>query len=216
MSLILDLVRRSNSIHVKSEGTRVLVNVVKSLCSPGGNLSDPQRQRATRAVINGLSATALAQLLGRSSKHPILINESVFSLLLMVLHPRGSEYNLTAIQTGIDMNFVSGTYVIDALLAPLPVEVGNDPHHQSSAPSGPSTAVDALATALNAPDKRVAPEIRMNICSLLLEIFKSDGTEGRTDEVKKIKSMTQEALESLAKSTDNMALADSARKALNV
>lgn len=86
---ILSLVRRSDSVPVKSEGTRVLVNVIKSLCSSTGNLQDPQRVSATKTIVTLSSATALAQLLGRSKKYIILLNEAIVALLLLVLHGGG-------------------------------------------------------------------------------------------------------------------------------
>lgn len=85
LNQILELVRRSDSVHVKSEGTRVLVNVIKSLFSSAGDPNESRRQLARSAVSTSLSAVSLAGLLNRSKKFPVLINEAVLALLLLAL-----------------------------------------------------------------------------------------------------------------------------------
>lgn len=90
---ILALVRRSDSIAVKSEGTRVLVNVIKSLWSSEATADDSARAQRRRecmaAVAKADCATALARLVGRSKKYPILINEGVVALSLLSTHTNG-------------------------------------------------------------------------------------------------------------------------------
>ena len=89
ISQILALSMRSDSISVKSEGARVLVNAVKSLCSSTGNLQDPRRQAAIQSLTNLETANALAQLLGRSKKYPTLLNEAVVALCLISVQANG-------------------------------------------------------------------------------------------------------------------------------
>jgi hypothetical protein len=87
---LLALTRRSDSVAVKSEGTRVLVNVIKSLWSNDSTLGD-QRKQAMGAVVTPPCAQALAQMVGRSKKYPILINEGVVALTLMSTHAQGGQ-----------------------------------------------------------------------------------------------------------------------------
>ena len=87
----MELVRRSDSVHVKSEGTRVLVNVIKSVFSSAGDPTESRRQAARRTVSTPLSAMALAGLLNRSKKFPVLINEAVLALLLLALQRDNGE-----------------------------------------------------------------------------------------------------------------------------
>lgn len=91
LTQILALVRRSDTIAIKSEGTRVLVNVVKSLWS--SEVVDPiqqkMRQNAIKAVLVPASAEALASLIGRSMKYPLLVNEGVVALTLLSTHKDG-------------------------------------------------------------------------------------------------------------------------------
>lgn len=115
LSKILALVRRSESIPVKSEGTRVLVNVVKSLWSnssavnPSSSIPSPtvngrqtdravqdeqtKMQEAMRVVLTYECAYALASLVGRSGKYPLLVNEGVVALSLLSTHREGGKSN---------------------------------------------------------------------------------------------------------------------------
>ena len=89
----MDLVRRSDSIATKSEGTRVLVNAVKSLWSTDPkNLNDERTERretTMKAVVTEPCVSALARLIGRSKRYPTLINEGVVALSLISTHPNG-------------------------------------------------------------------------------------------------------------------------------
>jgi hypothetical protein len=109
LSQILALVRRSGSLPVRCEGTRVLVNVIKSLWS-GDLVSSPvssgingrrafenpgERQKkrtdAIRAVLTPECADALARLVGRSGRYPGLVNEGVVALSLLSTQKEGGE-----------------------------------------------------------------------------------------------------------------------------
>jgi hypothetical protein len=89
---VIALTRRSDSVAVKSEGTRVLVNAIKSLWSSDASLGD-RRKQAMLAVLAPLYAQALAQLVGRSKKYPILVNEGTVALTLMSTHSQGGQYH---------------------------------------------------------------------------------------------------------------------------
>ena len=90
---ILDLVQRSDSIAVKSEGTRVLVNAVKSLWSTDPKNLDEDRAKKREATIAAVvtepCVSALARLIGRSKRYPTLINEGVVALSLISTHANG-------------------------------------------------------------------------------------------------------------------------------
>ena len=83
---IIALVARSDSIVVKSEGTRVIGYVVKSLwraveqCSP--EEMEPMRTAMTK-VASAPAIQALAEMLARNRKHIILLNESILALTLL-------------------------------------------------------------------------------------------------------------------------------------
>ena len=93
---ILALVKRSDTVAVKSEGTRVIVNVIKSLCSQAaGEVGLEQRHKAIKLVINSGSATALAELVGRSKKYPVLISEGIVALTLLSFQVSGGALSLS-------------------------------------------------------------------------------------------------------------------------
>jgi hypothetical protein len=95
LAQILTLIRRSDSVPVKSEGTRVLVNAIKSVWSPDA-AKGTQRSEAMAALLDSQCATALAQMVARSKKYPILINEGVVALTLLSTHAKGGEYTTHA------------------------------------------------------------------------------------------------------------------------
>lgn len=92
---ILALTQRSDAVAIKSEGTRVLVNVIKSLWSSDASSHDEawreKRTESMNVVATLASAAALAQLIGRSRKYPLLINEGVVALSLLSTHTGGGQ-----------------------------------------------------------------------------------------------------------------------------
>jgi hypothetical protein len=90
LSQILALARRSDSVAVKSEGTRVLVNAIRTLWSSDAN-SGERRKQAMLALLIPATASALAQLVARSRKYPLLINEGVMALTLLSTHTLGGK-----------------------------------------------------------------------------------------------------------------------------
>ena len=88
---ITELVRRAETIIVKSEGTRVLGNAIKTVFADLSS-ADPSRKAARGAVLTPENANALAALAGRSKKYPMLINEAVVALSFLTTQERGSEF----------------------------------------------------------------------------------------------------------------------------
>jgi hypothetical protein len=88
---IMELVRRADTVTVKSEGTRVLGNVIKTLFADLSS-TDSRRKAARKAVVTLENASALAALIGRSKKYPMLINEAVVALSFLTAHERGGEF----------------------------------------------------------------------------------------------------------------------------
>jgi len=100
LSQILLLVKRSDRVAAKSEGTRIVVNLVKSLWSNDSlntsksaeSLSRQQkRDEAITTLLSVPCVEALTALLGRSLKYPILVNEAVVALSLLSTHCGGGE-----------------------------------------------------------------------------------------------------------------------------
>lgn len=130
---IISLVQRSDSVAIKSEGTRVLVNVIKSLWAPPAGSSGPdyeaKRKQAMDAIVSPAHAAVLSQLIGRSRKYPLLINEGVVALTLLSTH-------------GTD----GAKYALDSLFNPLPLEATTRADRSNSLLSQPLSAGVALTT----------------------------------------------------------------------
>ncbi|KII88576.1 hypothetical protein PLICRDRAFT_54405 [Plicaturopsis crispa FD-325 SS-3] len=207
LNQILGLIRRSDNIAIKSEGTRVLVNVIKSLWSsdPSTTGADKQqlRQQAIAAVLIPACAEALASLIGRSGKYPLLVNEGVVALTILSTNAEGVSL------------------VAAAITGPLPVEVGaptesetlstgSEMEAQSPAVSPTRgghtrTAFTMLISILkngkppgadkaanNARPVVFPVEVRANVCVLLGQIGKKSG-----DAVDKVKEGAKGTLEEI-------------------
>ena len=102
LAQLVALIKRSDTVAVKSEGTRVIVNLIKSLWSSEPTAEQrsaeetqtrqQKRERAIQALVTTSSVDALAALIGRSAKHSILINEAVVALSLLSTHRDGGRY----------------------------------------------------------------------------------------------------------------------------
>lgn len=94
LSQILALIKRSDSVSIRSEGSRVLVNVVKSLWfteRPTGPVDEKQKKReqCVASVLTPECANTLTALVGRSNKYPILVNEGIVAISLLCTHKLG-------------------------------------------------------------------------------------------------------------------------------
>ncbi|KDQ61324.1 hypothetical protein JAAARDRAFT_82449, partial [Jaapia argillacea MUCL 33604] len=215
---IIALVQRTDAVTIKSEGTRVLVNVIKTLWSSDGSAGGDEqrakkRREAMQAVVNPSSAAALAQLAGRSRKYPLLVNEAVVALSLISMHASG------------------GKVVLDAIMNTLPREAAA-PTPKSSIPSisspgsvsspavrHPARALDMLVTVLKNLDTRYPfpPEVRANVCALLGQLGRKGvvkDEDNRAPDLQQVKDATRSALEAAASIADQEVLSNAAKKAL--
>ncbi len=191
-SQILALIKRSDSVPVKSEGSRVVVNVVKSLwlLERGKDLSEDtqkKREKAVSIVLTMQCAQILTALVARSNKYPILVNEGIVAITLLSTHKQGGMHLI--IYTAAFSHFVPGPLVLDSLLTPVnegPTPESNSTNNDASpGPPTPSSvndglpvprhALDMLVYALRNVDNPVnfPVEVRVNICSFLLQLQKN-------------------------------------------
>ncbi|KAL0946949.1 hypothetical protein HGRIS_013108 [Hohenbuehelia grisea] len=201
LTQILALVKRTESIAVRSEGTRVLVNVIKSLWSgdvPVTSTSDDaaqddvakaeqkKRRDAIRNVLTQECASALASLVGRSGKYPLLVNEGVVALSLLSTQRAAGPLVLTALTEPLP---------VDATPPTMPISSADSTAStsESSAMSSPLVAtppgrprlpvlrhtLDMLKGVLKNVDNpaNFPIEVRINVCSLLLQLTKSNTPE---------------------------------------
>jgi hypothetical protein len=233
LAQILALVKRSDSVPIKSEGTRVLVNVIKSLWSAdpiasptvhsearpdNGNKATLEKQRkriaAMHAVLTSESAFALATLVGRSGKYPLLVNEGVVALSLLSTHKEGGKFPFSPI---IHMTkLFLGPPVLAAIIAPLVVDMPNSPVDPTSASTSsdfgspvastppdrisvrlpvPRHALDMLIFTLKNVDNpaNFPVEVRVNVCSFFMQLGKHTSGE----EFMRVKNAVRPVLEKL-------------------
>ncbi|KAG6832376.1 hypothetical protein H0H92_002644 [Tricholoma furcatifolium] len=214
-SQVLALVQRTDSIPVRSEGSRVLVNVVRSLwgskvpaidTSESGStgtvdqtVQEQQRKHnaALRTIVTSENASILARLIGTSGKYPLLINEGLVALTMFSIPKEGASFAL------------------DALLVPLsneiPLESPFDPTSPLTTASdiSPTTSPTKARVRLNIPrhpldmlifilknvdnPANYPVEVRANVCSLFIELSR----HGQKDKLEQVKEAVQPILEDL-------------------
>lgn len=207
---IMELVRRADTVTVKSEGTRILGNVIKTLFADLSSI-DPRRKTARKAVVTLENANALAALIGRSKKYPMLINEAVVALSFLTAHERGGEFLPAFVKQSTE--FVVGVIVLDAIMSPLPVEVkqGKGPippnatgSDEGSPVVGPTRAIDGLASLLKLSNSRCPPEVKANVCMLLSQLGRKGGRtcQERETDVEQLKVATKDIVVKISQGDD--------------
>lgn len=208
---IMALVRRTDTVTVKSEGTRVLGNVVKTLFADVSS-TDPRRKAAREGVVTQENANALAALIGRSKKYPMLINEAVVALSFLTAHERGGEI-LSVYVRGRRLMVGIGVAVLDAIMSSLAVEVKQGKNaftpnavglDEGSPVVGPSRAVDGLVSLLRSSKSRCPPEVKANICVLFSQLGRKGGRtcKERDTDVEQLKVAAKDIVVKISQGDD--------------
>jgi len=83
---VLALIKRTDDPNIGYEATRIFINVIKSLSKTKNEASQDPARLCDRRVI-----TCLVDLLRKTWKWPILINDSIISLTLLTISgPQGT------------------------------------------------------------------------------------------------------------------------------
>ncbi|KZT59782.1 hypothetical protein CALCODRAFT_449714 [Calocera cornea HHB12733] len=198
---ILGLVKRSDTIAVKSEGTRVLVNVIKSLCqtSDTSKISEQERKSAVDRLVNARSTTALGELISRSQKYPVLLNEGIVAMTLLATQPHGVPQVLSAFFSSSPS---TSTTTPTSTTFSLPGSAPTSPTAPVLIPDSPTVAT--LVTILINKDSKYQPELRANVCSLLAAMGRRipGAAEEDTKRQEVLKNQTKEALTVVANDTE--------------
>ncbi|KAJ7582761.1 hypothetical protein C8J56DRAFT_955650 [Mycena floridula] len=228
LSQILALVKRSDSVPVKSEGTRVLVNVIKTLWSNVSIAASPvtggpspiangtvdsdivvqknkQRSAAIRVVLSPICATALASLVGRSGKYPLLVNEGVVAMSLMGTQKAGAPLILSAILTPLQIEFppvppTEPPSTSSSATSDLSSPVMNTPstHHGGHLPV-PRLPLDMLISVLRNVDNptNFPVEVRINVCSLFFMLGRNASGSELARVKENVRPVLKEVLENV-------------------
>ncbi|KAG6818154.1 hypothetical protein H0H87_000059 [Tephrocybe sp. NHM501043] len=219
LSQIIALVKRTDSVPIKSEGSRVLVNIVRTLWGnkptlntagsdipPSIELVDQDVQEkqkrhnaALHVILTSENASVLAKLVGSSGKYPLLVNEGLVALTMFSIPKEGA------------------LLVLDALTASLGVEIPPESPFDSTSP--PTTASDVGSPLSSAPSRNrvklnvprhpldmlvftlrnvdnpanFPSEVRANVCSFLIQLSKHI----HGDKLEEVKEAIQPVLEAL-------------------
>ncbi|PWN32811.1 ARM repeat-containing protein [Meira miltonrushii] len=193
---LLDLIRRTDDVPTRMEGTRVLVNAVKSLWSsaltPAANSSnqtvDPNaRQRARHVLTCEPVVSALSEMVKNSTKYPVLVNEGILALTLIAASiddqlSSGAQMVARALQTISSPrrkssaapvggnNESSTTNESNEQLPRLPQRQTTLDALASAAPNALPvlrSGADMIATVLARRDARMPPQFANNACALV-------------------------------------------------
>ncbi|KAF9464652.1 hypothetical protein BDZ94DRAFT_1255595 [Collybia nuda] len=214
LTQILALIKRSDSVSIKSEGTRVLVNVVKSLWSsdfanaqltetlksPNSakisnkeTLQEKQRKRAAaiRETLFPDYVEALSGLVGRSGKYPLLVNEGVVALSLISTQKEGGPLVLKAITAPLSLDASAPTADTPPSSTDVALSVTANTQASARLPV-PLHALDMLLFALKNVDNpaNFPSEVRANICSFFIQL----GRHTSGDELNKVRDAVREVL----------------------
>ncbi|CAE6412998.1 unnamed protein product [Rhizoctonia solani] len=177
MDQVINLSQRSDTVALKSEAARVLVNAVKSLWTPARPeesilVSSAQRKRAVRRLSNRQSARALAELVGRSRRYPVLLNEGIVALTLLGSQYVGAPHVISAFDRALDV--------------PMAVVTGNKPStEQGGTPEHPKL-LDMLSIIMKNEGKAFPPQLRANVCTLFGSVSSTEASALRIiDKVKR-------------------------------
>ncbi|KAG6854319.1 hypothetical protein C0991_008214 [Blastosporella zonata] len=172
LTQILALVKRTDSLPIKSEGSRVLVNVVKTLwgnkltiittvsdaqshivSGPVNDLKQRKHNAAIRAILTLENASVLAKLVGGSGRYPLLVNEGLVALTMFSIPKEGGmSHSYLGITIRHLISPLSALLVLEALTISL-TEVTPDPPLDPMSP--PTTASDVGSPISSAPRNRV-------------------------------------------------------------
>ncbi|CCO33296.1 hypothetical protein BN14_07370 [Rhizoctonia solani AG-1 IB] len=201
MDQVINLSQRSDTVALKSEAARVLVNAVKSLWSPAGPeesiaISSAQRKRAVRRLSNRQSTRALAELVGRSRRYPVLLNEGVIALTLLGSQHHGAPHVISTYDRALDvpMAVVTGSK--------QSAEEGNTLEHPK--------LLDMLSIILKNDDKVFPPQLRANVCTLFGSVSSMESSALRT--IEKVKRTIKPVLSGIVEADKEEPIVQTAAK----
>jgi hypothetical protein len=181
LDVLLQLLQRTEDVPTRMEGTRVLVNVAKTLYSGG---QDQQRTQARRKLLTSAVVVALAEMVRSSPKYPVLVNEGILAMTLLASEreqqgaqlvasallsdPAKEELDAMAERASAD-DSVSPAKSLPSLPAkdrtPSRKTTMDSLASQSSQPLlPPKTCADMIATVLSRRDARMPPQFASNAC----------------------------------------------------
>ncbi|BGP32744.1 hypothetical protein JCM10296v2_004528 [Rhodotorula toruloides] len=220
LDLLLSLRTRVDDLRLRSESTRAVANLVRTLfAAPSDDAATEQVKPGWEKLTNRSVAGSLAEMVRMSQRYPVLVNEGVVGLTLLA----GSGEKGAAL-------------VLDALLAsparpapPLPStdsDLSSAMSTLSTTPStppppantAPSSAASLLATWLSSsPTSAIRPEMLANVASLSSAVLRGTaGAEGEEAKRSELRRVVEEPLRSATVVLSEGAVGEAFKRALEV
>jgi len=112
------------------------------------------------------SARALAELVGRSRRYSVLLNEGIVALTLLGSQRAGAPHVLDALVRALDV--------------PMALVTGTKPSGDENTPIEHPTLLDMLQIILKNEDKTFPPQLRANVCTLFGSVQAADASSTKT------------------------------------
>ncbi|GAA5898434.1 uncharacterized protein JCM6883_001021 [Sporobolomyces salmoneus] len=193
LDLILALIKRTDELQLRSESTRVLINLVKSLfaTSPTSSENEASVAEARETILrNEAVVKAISEQVRLSGKYPVLVNEGIVALSLLSGGAGGERGASIVLSTLLHRDST------DAITTPsASIEQQEDDSsttvvtRPTPTPSGePTTSLDMLVSYLSSispsstrsaegSTAKIPPEMISNVCTLLITTIKSATSE---------------------------------------
>ncbi|RUS13085.1 hypothetical protein BC937DRAFT_86366 [Endogone sp. FLAS-F59071] len=153
--LLIALLGRTDEMPTKSEGTRVLVNLVKTVWAQDADATLELRRVLLSS--NGV-VPCIAEMI-RTTQFPVLQNEGVIALTLLSASSDNERGALDIVFTSL------------MTIPPPPLPSNEDEDEDKSEPSGlPKSLLDVLTDIVKNVSLKYPNEIRCNVCVLLESI----------------------------------------------
>ncbi|KAL1917464.1 uncharacterized protein VTP21DRAFT_3857 [Calcarisporiella thermophila] len=186
---LLGLMKRSDEIPIKSEGARVLVNIVKAVWSQESTTSHAAIVKVRNRLLSSDVISPLADLI-RQSKYPVLQNEGLIALAVLTTDSYVS-------------NSEGGHPVIGALFTiPTPSTSTNSETPSEGTTTLPTTLIDAvlqIAEGKNAEGTIAYPkEMRANATTFCVRLL-ACVEQARSPEAERIRGTIAERIQAQSK-----------------
>ncbi|KAG9286825.1 hypothetical protein G9A89_012375 [Geosiphon pyriformis] len=171
LSRLLSVIQNTDDISVRSEGTRVLVNLIKNIWSQDCfSTLDRDLVFHLRSRLNTLEVVQPISKMITESKYPLLQNEGIIGLTLLVIDDsanlRGSNPSLEVLTNNQNDGSVANSQIPSSDSNPIPSS-------STSLPSSSAPLIDFILAIIINNQEKYPDEMRINACGLLEKAVKT-------------------------------------------